>query len=112
MSNQAEDQHIDELRRAWKAAHLVPLWESPTGPMIWLDALDVPFHLYLGTAKFQPGPVNAALDTVADEAFAVANIAPECGPEFQTHSPVFRYRYDAASAAVSAAPVARDGSRR
>ena len=28
-------------------------------PMIWLDALDVPLHLYLGTAEFQPGPVNA-----------------------------------------------------
>ena len=235
MSNQAVDQHIDQLRRAWKAAHLVPLWESPTahkppappvaahlwswetvrpllegaielanpaaverrvlslvspgsksaedeatirnlsaalqillpgesarahrhsmnalrfvlegsgastlvngkpcamefgdliltpgwcwhehvhrgaGPMIWLDALDVPFHLYLGTAKFQPGPVNTTLDNVPDEAFAIANIAPECGPEFPTHSPVFRYPYEAAAAAVSTAPIARDGSRR
>jgi hypothetical protein len=30
MSNEATGNHIESLRRAWKAAHLVPLWESPT----------------------------------------------------------------------------------
>lgn len=30
MSNQATGDHIQNLRRAWMAAHLVPLWESPT----------------------------------------------------------------------------------
>ena len=45
---------------------LTPAWcwhehvHGGVEPMIWLDALDVPFHLYLGTAKFQPGPVNTA----------------------------------------------------
>lgn len=80
-------------------------------PMIWLDALDVPLHLYLGTAKFQPGPVNAPLTTIPDEAFAVANIGPELTGQSR-HSPVFRYPYEAAGAAVAAAPPAQDGARR
>src|SRR5438067_153485 len=39
---------------------LTPAWcwhehvHRGTDPMIWLDALDVPLHLYLGTAKCQP----------------------------------------------------------
>ena len=235
MSNEATGNHIESLRRAWKAAHLVPLWESPTAhkppappepahlwswqairplvggamelanpaaverrvlslvnpvaksaedesttrnlsaaiqillpgesarphrhsmnalrfvlegsgaltmvdgkacamefgdliltpawcwhehvhrgvePMIWLDALDVPFHLYLGTAKFQPGPVNTAPQTVPDETYAFANIAPEMQTERVSHSPVFRYPYATASAAVASAPLGSDDSRR
>jgi gentisate 1,2-dioxygenase len=80
-------------------------------PMIWLDALDVPLHLYLGTAKFQPGPVNATPTTIPDEAFAVANIAPELSDQ-APHSPIFRYPYEAAAAAAAAAPRAPDGTRR
>ena len=30
MSNEATRDHVETLRRAWKAAHLVPLWESST----------------------------------------------------------------------------------
>src|SRR3954470_11703123 len=30
MSNEATGNHIESLRQAWRAAHLVPLWESPT----------------------------------------------------------------------------------
>ena len=81
-------------------------------PMIWLDALDVPLHLYLGTAEFQPGPVNALPETIPDAAFATANILPDGVVSADHASPVFRYPYDAASAAVSAAPLASDGSRR
>lgn len=82
-----------------------------SAPMIWLDALDVPLHLYLGTAKFQPGPANAMPTTVPDEAFAVANISPELsGPSH--HSPIFRYPYEAAATAAAAAPIALDGARR
>jgi gentisate 1,2-dioxygenase len=82
-----------------------------SAPIIWLDALDVPLHLYLGTAKFQPGPVNAPPATIPDEAFAVANIAPEI-TDLPPHSPIFRYPYEAAVAAVAAAPLGSDGARR
>lgn len=97
---------------------LTPAWcwhehvHRGAGPVIWLDALDVPLHLYLGTAKFQPGPVNTEPQAVPDEAFAIANIAPELQAGDQRHSPVFRYAYAAASTAVAGAPVAPDGSRR
>jgi gentisate 1,2-dioxygenase len=96
---------------------LTPAWcwhehtHRGSGPMIWLDALDVPLHLYLGTAKFQPGPVNEPPVTIPDQAFAVANIAPELSGA-SSHSPIFRYPYEAAAAAAAAAPVAADGSRR
>lgn len=97
---------------------LTPAWcwhehvHRGTVPTIWLDALDVPLHLYLGTAKFQPGPVNIAPRALPDEAFAIANIGPELQAGDTRHSPVFRYPYEAASAAVACAPVAPDGSRR
>ncbi len=97
---------------------LTPAWcwhehiHPGNGPMIWLDALDVPLHLYFGTAEFQPGPVNDKPATIPDEAFAVANIAPEIADDRSKHSPVFRYPYEFAAAAVAAAPLAADGSRR
>ena len=97
---------------------LTPAWcwhehiHRGTAPIIWLDALDVPFHLYLGTAAFQPGPANDMPPTIADAAFGAANILPDCALPPQPHSPVFRYPYEAAAAAVSAAPLAEDGTRR
>jgi gentisate 1,2-dioxygenase len=97
---------------------LTPAWcwhehvHRGTDPMIWLDALDVPLHLYLGTAKFQPGPVKDLPAMISDDVYAVPNIAPEMSPATVNHSPVFRYPYEAAAAAVSVAPVTLDGSRR
>jgi gentisate 1,2-dioxygenase len=82
------------------------------GPMIWLDALDVPLHHYLGTGVFQPGPANDVPPQLADAAFAVANIVPDGAAFDAPHSPVFRYPWAAAAQAVAAAPVAPDGSRR
>ena len=81
-------------------------------PMIWLDILDVPLHLWLGNVVFQPGPVNDAPITVPDAAFASANVLPVMHGYDKPHSPVFRYPYAAASAALEAAPRAADGSRR
>jgi gentisate 1,2-dioxygenase len=49
---------------------------------------------------------------VPDSSFAVANIVPELAAPAGKHSPVFRYPYASAVAALSAAPVARDGARR
>ena len=83
-----------------------------TRPMIWLDGLNSPLHRYLGTAAFEPGPVRGLAPGMPDSAFAVPNILPETGGSMSLHSPVFRYTYAAACAALAAAPVARDGARR
>ena len=97
---------------------LTPAWtwhehvHQGSGPIIWLDALDVPFQQYMGTGAFQPGPVAEMPETVADAAFAVANVVPDTSYATRDYSPVFRYPYASTSAAVAAAPPARDGSRR
>ena len=80
--------------------------------MIWLDALDVPLHLYLGTAAFEPGPVKAMPQVVDDRAFSVPNIMPDMAMPEMPHSPVFRYPYAAAAQALEAAPSGADGARR
>ncbi len=97
---------------------LTPAWtwhehaHSGSAPVMWLDALDVPLHHYLGTGAFQPGPVADLPETIADAAFAVANVIPDTNYATTEYSPVFRYPYATAAAAVAAAPPARDGSRR
>jgi gentisate 1,2-dioxygenase len=83
-----------------------------TRPIIWLDGLNSPLHRYLGTAEFEPGPASELPATLPDAAFAVPNIMPEVEASAALHSPVFRYPYAAASAALDAARVGRDGSRR
>ncbi|HEY4773502.1 MAG TPA: cupin domain-containing protein [Xanthobacteraceae bacterium] len=97
---------------------LTPAWcwhehvHRGSAPIIWLDALDVPLHLYLGTAEFQSGPVTDLPETVPDSYFAVANVVPDIALPSPVHSPVFRYPYQSAAAALTAAPPARDGARR
>jgi gentisate 1,2-dioxygenase len=97
---------------------LTPAWtwhehvHEGTAPIIWLDALDVPLHHYMGTGAFQPGPVNDVPDTVPDAAFAVANVVPDIDYATKEYSPVFRYPYASAAGAVAVASPARDGSRR
>jgi gentisate 1,2-dioxygenase len=81
-----------------------------TRPIIWLDGLNSPLHRYLGTAAFEPGPPLSLPESTPDAAFAVAGFIP--AEAASAHSPVFRYPYSAACAAVSAAPLARDGARR
>jgi gentisate 1,2-dioxygenase len=80
-------------------------------PIVWLDALDAPLHRYLGTDVFEPGPPHDVPKVTDDAAFAFPNLVPEIGdpPAF---SPVFRYPWAAASAAVRAAPAWKDGARR
>jgi gentisate 1,2-dioxygenase len=80
-------------------------------PIIWLDGLNSPLHRYLGTAEFEPGPVHDLAPAAPDAAFQAANILP-VGDANKRHSPVFRYTYAAAVAALEAAPTGKDGSRR
>lgn len=81
-------------------------------PVLWLDVLDVPLHAYLGTAKFQPGPIAQMPQTMADAAFASPSIVPEEITGRRDHSPVFRYPYADAARAVAHAPLSSDGLRR
>jgi gentisate 1,2-dioxygenase len=83
-----------------------------SAPIIWLDALDVPLHHYLGTDAFEPGPAHDLPKLPADGAFGFANLVPDLGDEAPAFSPVFRYPWAAARAAVAAAPTSKDGSRR
>jgi gentisate 1,2-dioxygenase len=97
---------------------LTPAWcwhehvHEGSGPVIWLDVLDVPLHDYLGTSVFEPGPAHDVPPQPADDAFASANLVPDLGEADFPHSPVFRYPWPAARAAVAAAPRAPDGARR
>ena len=82
-------------------------------PIIWLDALDAPLHRYLGTDKFEPGPVHDLPNVPDDSAFAVPQ--HRAGAERAA-----RRRSRRCSAirgrtrvnAVRAAPKWKDGTRR
>lgn len=81
-------------------------------PAVWLDVLDVPLHMYLGSATFQPGPMEPKPATMPDEAFASPNIAPCVTYGSADRSPVFRYPYEDALRALTHAPRSNDGIRR
>ncbi|MCW3836998.1 cupin domain-containing protein [Sphingomonas canadensis] len=96
---------------------LTPAWcwhehrHDGDAPVLWLDVLDVPLHSYLGTARFQPGPVVDQAPAVPDAAFAAAGFVPVEIGAGGAHAPVFRYAYADACRAIAAAPAAADGSR-
>ena len=83
-----------------------------SAPIVWLDVLDASLHRYLGTDAFQPGPANAMPALTPDSAFTAACMVPELTDTQSSHSPLFRYPWASAAAAVGAAPVGRDGARR
>ncbi|MGH6672251.1 MAG: cupin domain-containing protein [Xanthobacteraceae bacterium] len=86
-----------------------------SAPIIWLDALDVPLHRYLGTDAFEPGPAHDLPKRPADSAFAFPNLVPDLGNGLGAgapFSPVFRYPWATARDAVRAAPKGKDGARR
>lgn len=96
---------------------LTPAWcwhehrHEGDGPVLWLDALDVPLHSYLGTGRFQPPPVTDMPDTLPDAALSAVGFLPvEALPE-ASHSPLFRYPYAEAKTALASTPSAADGSR-
>lgn len=81
-------------------------------PVVWLDVLDVPLHMYMGSAIFQPGPIDPPPVTMPDAAFASAGIVPCVAHGRTDHSPVFRYAYGDAIHALQQAPISPDGLRR
>jgi gentisate 1,2-dioxygenase len=82
------------------------------GPIVWLDVLDASLHRYLGTDAFEPGPPNTYPQLAPDSAFTSALLVPETTGPRQEYSPVFRYPWGQAAAAVSNAPLGPDGARR
>jgi len=96
---------------------LTPGWtwhehiHAGAGPIVWLDVLDAALHRYLGTDAFEPGPPHDVPARTPDAAFAFANLLPDVADPTQ-HSPVFRYPWASAAAAVAAAPRGPDGARR
>jgi gentisate 1,2-dioxygenase len=80
-------------------------------PVLWLDALDVPLHSYLGTGRFQPPPVMDLPDTLPDAALSAVGFLPAEGVPEASHSPMFCYPYIEAKKALASTPVAADGSR-
>jgi gentisate 1,2-dioxygenase len=97
---------------------LTPAWtwhehvHSGSEPIVWMDALDVPLHRYLGTDAFEAGPPHDVPEYAHDAAFAMANMVPEGPGTDLKFSPVFRYPWAQARAAAHAALRARDLSRR
>ena len=83
-----------------------------SGPIVWLDVLDASLHRYFGTDAFQPGPANDMPPTTPDAAFASAGLLPEITTSAKGYSPLFRYAWGHAAAAVATAPLSRDGTRR
>ena len=81
-------------------------------PVVWLDVLDVPLHMSLGTVVFQPGPMEPKPETMCDEAFASPNVIPCVTYGSAGRSPVFRYPYEDAVRALKHAPYSADGIRR
>jgi gentisate 1,2-dioxygenase len=82
------------------------------GPLIWLDALDVPLHQYLGAAFFEPGPANDLPAMQPDEAFAQAGMAPQRETPARDYSPLFRFARADWARALAAAPADADEARR
>src|SRR5262252_4274006 len=74
---------------------LTPAWtwhehiHQGSAPIVWLDALDVPLQQYLGTGAFEAGPAAQLPETIADAAFAVANVVPDTNFTTKDYSPVF-----------------------
>jgi gentisate 1,2-dioxygenase len=72
-------------------------------PIIWLDTLDVPLHLYMGTARFQPGPVTDLPATLSDD---VSPTRTSCRMSAQASKAIRRY------SAILMQPRRRRSSRR
>jgi len=79
--------------------------------MVWFDGLDVPIHSHLETIRFQPGPARDMAPQLPDAAFAAAGLVPQTKFEGRSYSPLYRYPWATAKAALEATPPSEDGSR-
>src|SRR5260221_5810307 len=58
-------------------------------PIVWLDALDVPFQQYMGTGAFEAGPTAQLPETVSCCPFALGNAGADTHRRGKEHSPGF-----------------------
>ncbi len=79
--------------------------------IVWVDALDVPFHDFLDNAVFEPGPAHDVPALAPDAAFSAPGLTPESPSAATAHSPMFRYPWAATADALAAMPRSADGSR-
>lgn len=80
---------------------------------VWFDGLDHPIHQYLYTVEFEPGPPPGNPPAqIPDAAFSAAGLSPRAAVEERPYSPMFRYPWAAAFAALGRSPVDADGARR
>lgn len=77
-------------------------------PVVWLDVLDVPLHMSLGSAVFEPGPMVRRPDTTPDDAFACPGVLPEVVRGRTDHSPMYRYPYADTLRVLAHAPASAD----
>ncbi len=80
------------------------------GRVVWLDALDAVLVRHLRCVHFEPGPAGNYPELPPDGAFVHAGMNP-AGLAPTSYSPVFRYAWGDAQAALDAMPVAGDGAR-
>jgi gentisate 1,2-dioxygenase len=82
--------------------------------VVWLDGLDLPLASYLGAIFAEGGAQydRGNLPGLAAGALAEGGIVPAMPFEDKPHSPMFRYPWSRALAALDAAPDVADGSRR
>ena len=78
---------------------------------VWIDALDVPLHLFLDNGVFEPGPPHDVPDLAPDSAFSAPGLTPEAPSDGLAYSPMFRYPWQATVDALAAMPRGADGSR-
>jgi len=96
---------------------LTPAWtwhehvHEGTGRMIWFDGLDAPFRRSMDAADFEPGPVHDLPETASDASFAAVGLVPDGVSKPKDYSPVFRYPWASARAALAHSPAADDGLR-
>ena len=69
-----------------------------------------PFHHFLDTGVFEPGPAHDVPDLPPDTAYAAAGLTPVTAPE-TGYSPMFHYAWADATDALAALPPEPDGSR-
>lgn len=83
------------------------------GRMVWFDCLDVPLHHYLNTTAFEPGPPKNLAPIRTDDEFGTAGMVPAGGAATAPsgYSPMFRYAWLDACAALRKMPPEPDGSR-
>jgi len=82
-----------------------------SGRVVWLDVLDVPLWRQFDTGFFEPGPPPALPDAFPDAAYGTGGFVPVADTPARAHSPLYRYGWAEAAAALAAMPEAADGSR-